>query len=145
MTANWRRCDGLQSTLAPTSSTTVRPDRLGNTAARAGRSTPASGPISMRAEITAAPVLPALTIASASPAATSSAQRRIDELGLRRIGVVAGSSMPTVSSACSTRMRSAAPPSRASSCSMRVPSPTSWMATPSPAASTAPRTTTAGA
>ncbi len=99
----------------------------------------------MRAEITAAPVLPALTIASASPAATSSAQRRIEESGLRRIGVVAGSSIATVSAACTTASRPPAPPYAASSRSMRSLSPTSWIDSSGETAATAPRTTAPGA
>jgi hypothetical protein len=41
MTANWRRCLGLQSTLAPTSKrTTALPTKVGMRAAMAGRDTP---------------------------------------------------------------------------------------------------------
>ena len=104
MTANWRRWAGLESTLAPTSSSTVRPSALGTTAASAGRSTPGMVPITILAAIIAAPVLPAVTIAWARPSRTSSAQTRTDERRLWRIGVMAGSSMPTVSSACTTSM-----------------------------------------
>ena len=77
----------------------MRPRGLGSTAASAGRSTPATVPITILAATMAAPVLPALTMAWARPSLTSSAQRRSEERRFLRIGVIAGSSMPTTSSA----------------------------------------------
>src|SRR5436305_794617 len=103
------------------------------------------------AAIMAAPVLPAVTRACARPSLTSSAQRRIEERRFLRIGVIAGSSMPTTSSAWTiSRLPGAslrAPdPSRASSASMRGRSPTRRMAAPSSAAArTAPSTAERGA
>src|SRR5262249_12797361 len=69
-------------TLAPTSSRTVNPRRLGRTAAMAGRSTPGSTPMTNIEMAMAAPVLPAGTKAAASPSRTSSAAERREEAQL---------------------------------------------------------------
>ena len=60
----------FESTFAPTSSSTVTPPRLvGKGAASAGRCTEGSVPSTKRATVITAPVLPALTSASAWPGA----------------------------------------------------------------------------
>src|SRR3954451_17322279 len=146
MTANSRRWTGLLSTLAPTSRSTVRPWRLGSTAASAGRSTPETVPITILAAIMAAPVLPAVTMAWARPSWTSSAQMRREERRFLRIGVMAGSSMPTTSSAWTISMRPSGDPRRRSSASTRARSPTRRIEEPSSrAARKAPSTALCGA
>ena len=146
MTAKSRRWIGLLSTLAPTSSSTVCPFGFGSTAASAGRSTPGTVPITILPTAMAAPVLPAVTMAWARPSCTSSAQRRRDERRLRRIGVIAGSSMPTTSSAWTISIRPPSPPSFLSSASMRARSPTRRIGQPSSvAARNAPSTADCGA
>src|ERR1041385_9406643 len=79
MTANSRRWLGFVSTFAPTSSSSVCPFELGTMAASAGRLTPSIIPMTTRAEVHAAPVLPADTNACALPSATRFAQTRMDE------------------------------------------------------------------
>src|SRR5215472_14562078 len=60
MTANCTRCSGLESTFAPTSSSTETPPlAFGNGAAKATRSTDSSVPRTNREVVITAPVLPA--------------------------------------------------------------------------------------
>ena len=81
-------------------------------------------PITILAAIIAAPVLPAVTIAWARPSRTSWQQMRIDERRLRRIGVIAGSSIATTWSAWTTSTRSRGTRRRASSACTADSSPT---------------------
>ena len=77
--AYWARFSGVESGLAPMSrSTNGRPARTIWTAS-AGRSTPGSRPIRRIAAAIAAPVWPAVMIASALPFRTRSQPTRIDE------------------------------------------------------------------
>ena len=71
MIANWSRCWGRHSTLAPASSSTAGRSRVGMVVASAGRSTPGIIPNAPYAAITVAPVWPALNKAAASPRATT--------------------------------------------------------------------------
>ena len=95
MRAYWRRCQGLGSTLAPTSRSTVRARLLGSTTAMAGRSTPGRSPRVNMAMAMAAPVFPADTKAPAWPSRTSSAATRREESRFRRRAWDGDSSIPT--------------------------------------------------
>src|SRR3989304_3385399 len=105
MMANWCRCCGRQSTLAPTSTSTAGVPRLvGKTEASAGRSTPGSVPSSILAAAMAAPVLPAETIPCALPSRTCRAVRRTEASGLRRSALTGLSSMAMTSLAGTMEM-----------------------------------------
>jgi hypothetical protein len=89
--------------VAPESSSTVGvPPGTGSTVAMAGRCTPGMRPIRSSAAATAAPVLPALTMADACPSLTASAARTTDESFLRRTAAAGSSSIATISDAGST-------------------------------------------
>src|SRR5439155_3696087 len=80
MIANCSRCEGLQSTLAPTSrSTAALPCEVGKTAASAGLSTPCNIPSTIFTVVITAPVLPALITPSAFPGCTRRAATRMEE------------------------------------------------------------------
>ncbi len=95
--ANCTRCFGRHSTLAPTSSSTAEPRRVGMVAASAGRSTPSSMPRCPYAAMTVAPVCPALKKASARPAATSAAAMATEASGRRRSAAAGASAIPIAS------------------------------------------------
>ena len=79
ITANCTRFSVSHSTLAPRSSITLSPRRVGNSAAIAGRSIPGSVFSTIFAIAISAPVLPAETTQSALPSATASiASRMLD-------------------------------------------------------------------
>jgi hypothetical protein len=110
-TANCNRCSGVHSTFAPRSRTVVTPPfSFGSTEAIAGRSMPSSVFSTKREIAISAPVLPALTQASARSSFTRLTATRIDESRLPRSACAGGSSISTTSSACTTcsRLRSAA-------------------------------------
>src|SRR5262245_42193134 len=99
-------------------------------------------PMRRSAAAIVAPVLPALTKASASPSFTSLAQRMIEESFFART-TLAGSCISITSPACTTSTPFASDGSRGAT---RSVSPTSTTRTPSSAAArTAPTTTSSGA
>src|SRR3954471_6547499 len=143
ITANWRSHSAVQSTVAPPSTRICgfRPG-TGIGTAIAGRAAPLMRPMRSSAAAMAAPVLPALAIASALPSRTSSAETTIDE-SLRVRTAAGGSFMPTTSVAGTTSTPLTPP---GSSGSITSSSPTSRTRTPnSSAASTAPATISPGA
>src|SRR3954469_13745935 len=143
ITANWRSHSAVQSTVAPPSTRICgfRPG-TGIGTAIAGRAAPLMRPMRSSAAAMAAPVLPALAIASALPSRTSSADTTIDE-SLRVRTTAGGSFMPTTSVAGTTSTPLTPP---GSSGSITSSSPTSRTRTPnSSAASTAPATISPGA
>ncbi len=146
ITANWSRFSTLQSTLAPLSSMTALPLVVGTTAPIAGRSIPSILPSVRVATAIAAPVLPALTNAWASPLLTRSAATATDESGFRRIAFAGCSSICTISDACFISAFDPEPGYFANSRWMRSRSPTKIACTPSlEAASSAPLTVSIGA
>ena len=84
MTANWTRFSVSHSTLAPRSRTTESFFSVGSSAASAGRSIPGIVRSVSLAIAISAPVLPALTIACASPALTAAIPMPIDVVRARR-------------------------------------------------------------
>ena len=78
---------------------------------------PASVFSTKRAIAISAPVLPALTQASARPSLTRLIATRIEELRLVRIAIAGASSLSTISSACSSSTRSGRLPFSAASMS----------------------------
>ena len=141
MTANWAKCSGLTSRLAPTSSTTVGVPS-GKMAAIAGRATPLILPMTKAEAASAAPVDPADTIPTASPSATRPAATITDAPFLDRIAAAGSSAISMTSGAWTTG-------SRPSNSSRRAPStassPTRTTSTPRSAASRAPETVSCGA
>ncbi len=95
MMANCTNCSGVQSTLAPRSSTCTWPWMVGKVEIMAGRSMPGSVLSTNRAVAINAPVLPALTHALATPALTRLMATRMDESFLVRNACAGASSMPT--------------------------------------------------
>src|SRR5437879_5794576 len=145
MTANWRRCQGLGSTLAPASRRIVNLRRFGSTAAMAGRSTPGSTPITNIEIAIAAPVFPAEMRAAALPSRTSSAATLRDESRLRRRACDGLSAIPTTWEAWRISRPRLWAPRRVTSRSTAARSPTRITDAPnSRTAATAPSTTTAG-
>jgi hypothetical protein len=102
MWANWTSQEGLQSELAPTSSSTVPPAGLGMTAASAGRETDSSRPRPSNEVATSAPVFPALKSASTLPSLCSWASTPSEEPLLRRAALAAFSDISMRSAACTT-------------------------------------------
>ncbi len=103
MRANWTSHSGAQSTVAPTSRSRVGvASGPGIGVTMAGRAIPRMRPMRSRALAMVAPVLPALTMASARPSRTASAQRTSDESFLRRTLLAGSSSMATTSPAWSS-------------------------------------------
>ena len=94
---NCRRCSGKLSTLAPRSSICTWPFARGSALTIAGRSIPGSVFSTNRAVAMRAPVLPALTHASAFPAFTRSIDIRREESFLFLSAETADSSIPTTS------------------------------------------------
>ena len=99
MMPNCNKCSAVQSTLAPRSSICVCPSTVGNGAQIAGRSMPGNIFSTKREIAISAPVLPAETQASASPALTRLMATRMDESFLLRRASAGASSMPTTSEA----------------------------------------------
>src|SRR5579884_542417 len=147
MTANCTRWPTRESTLAPTSSRMTAPPRaVGNAAASAGRLTDGSVPSVKRATVMTAPVLPALTKASACPSRTRRSPTWT-ELSRFFRKACAGASVIVMTSGAGTsssgRLRCRW---RASSWRTASGCPTSSTRTPSSrAAATAPSTSTRGA
>ena len=106
MTANCRRCSAVQLTLAPRSSMQTRSLTVGRNEAMAGRSIPGIIFSTNREIAIKAPVLPALTHASATPSLTRLTATRIDELRLPRSACAGCSSIATTSLAGFTLSRS---------------------------------------
>ena len=124
MMANSTRLRASHCTLAPRSSMTTSPRAEGAMAAIAGRSMPGSVLMTIFASASSAPVLPADTTPEASPWATASMARRIEEprtrnaaVGFISLSTTAGA-WRMVQDAC-TRFR------RAISGARRASSPTS--------------------
>src|SRR4051812_17612337 len=143
ITANWRSHSAVQSTVAPPSTRIcgARPG-TGIGTAIAGRATPLIRPMRNSAAAMAAPVLPALVIASALPSRTSSAATTTDA-SLRVRTAAGGSCIATSSDACTTST-SLTPAGRSGAIASSMP--TSRTRTPSSsAASTAPATISPGA
>src|SRR2546425_597149 len=146
MTANCTRCSGRQSMLAPTSSQTEGPFRLGTTAHKAGRSTPSRTPQVILTVAITAPVFPALTTPEARPSRTRVAATLMEESFLRRNAVTGDSSIPTASLACTISIGNPSARCLASSVSMSLRRPTRIRCAPySRAARTDPATGWAGA
>ena len=104
MTASATRWCASPPIVAPRSSTTESPRRVGHTAAIAGRSMPGSMRRLNRAIAISAPVLPADTATSASPFLTASIASHIEEvLRPRRSAWLGLSSMLTATSVWKTR------------------------------------------
>ncbi len=104
MTANWRKCSAVQSTFAPKSNMIEPPSECmplpageGITDAIAGRSMPGKVLSTNREVAMSAPVLPALTQASASPFFTASKAKRSVDCFLFLSASAGDSSMPTTS------------------------------------------------
>ena len=104
--ANWTRCWARTSTLAPTSRKSTRLPGTGSCTARAGRCTPFSRRRPKVAAAIAAPVEPALTIASARPSATSAAARTTEASFLARTAATGSSSLPIDSAVGTTSIPS---------------------------------------
>ena len=139
---------GLHSELAPASSSTVGVvPGAGRSVAIAGRATPRIRPIRRRALAIAAPVLPALTIAEATPSRTASAARIREESFIRRTLEPGSASMAITSEAAITSRSPMSPnspgrPTRTtgrprSSAARRAPATISSGARSPPMASTA--------
>ncbi len=124
--ANCSRCSAPQSTLAPRSSTVVIPPFwLGSAVAIAGRSIPSSVFNTKREMAISAPVLPALTTASARPSLTRLAATRIEESRLPRSATATGSSIATTSLAATSSSLERVAPAAASLGSIWSGRPTS--------------------
>ena len=110
MIANCSRFCGLQSTLAPTSIMMAALPGIvvGNTAARAGRSTPGRAPSTLLAVAMAAPVLPAVTKPWAAPSRTRRKPTCIEESRLARTACAAFSCMLMTSLAWTISMGNSA-------------------------------------
>src|SRR6476660_4159494 len=104
ITASRARCCASPPMVAPRSSTTESPRRVGHTAAIAGRSIPGSVRRLKRAIAISAPVLPADTATSASPFLTASIASHIEDvLRPRRNAWLGLSCMLTATSVWMTR------------------------------------------
>ena len=132
--ANCSRCSGRASAFAPASMRTDGPSRAGMGTAIAGRITPGRRRSSSRPAANMAPVFPAETTASASPFATARTAETSELSGLPRTasaGLSSISMTPFV-------LRSSSP------CVSVPAEPYRMGASVSPAASSAPATTSAG-
>ena len=105
ITANSNRWREVDSTLAPRSRTCVWPFSVGRAEMMAGRSIPGRVFSTNRAIAISAPVLPALTHASAVPSRTRSSTTRMDESRFDRRTWEGESSISTLCEACRTEMR----------------------------------------
>ena len=145
MWAYWARLMPVESVVAPMSSRMRGPLSVIICTARAGRSTPGRRFRWRIAEATPAPVWPAVTTASASPSRTRRMATLMLASRLRRTATAGGSSMPTVSEACTMRTCDGSGSSMKGR--MRASSPTRMTSTSlcRRAQSTAPRTTSSGA
>ncbi len=134
MTAKSTRLCASHCTLAPRSSITVSPRRVGKNEAMAGRSMPGKVFSTILAMAMRAPVLPAETTPSARPSSTASMARRILELRPLRSAtdgrspsLTTSSQWTTVATGLSRFMRSSSgrispsrPNSRKSTCGKRL-------------------------
>ena len=94
MCANWSRCSGRASAFAPASSSTDGPRLAGIGTAIAGRSTPGRRRSSSKPAASIAPVFPAETTTSASPAATARQAATSELSGFERTASAGFSSHP---------------------------------------------------
>jgi hypothetical protein len=124
MIANWSRFSASHSMLAPRSSMTLSPRRVGKNDAIAGRSMPGSVLNTIFAVAISAPVLPAETMPCASPAATASMARRMLELRPLRSAVEGLSSLVMTSVVCRIVDTAASAGRFARSGAIRASSPT---------------------
>ena len=125
ITANCTRFSASHSILAPRSSITLSPRRVGNSAAIAGRSIPGSVFSTNFAIAISAPVLPAETTQSARPSATASIASRMLERRPARSAIDGLASSSTTSGVWCTVAALASRGSFASSGAMRASSPNS--------------------
>ena len=114
MTANWRRCSGRHSALAPMSRKTSGDGAAGMMEQMAGRLTPGMRCTYSRLAATTAPVLPALTKASALPSWTSFMPTTSDDSVFLRAAATGSSWKLITSGACDdldvARVRRQQPP-----------------------------------
>ena len=137
MCANWTRCSGRTSTLAPASSSRNGLPGTGTMIASAGRCTPRARLKVNSEAASAAPVEPPLTSASASPAATAATARTIEDSGVRRTARAGSGSLAIETGASTTETPSGTGPISAAG-------PNRSTRTPPAAARAAPRATSAG-
>src|SRR4051794_32571789 len=137
MCANWTRCSGRTSTLAPASSSRNGAPGTGTTIASAGRCTPRARLNVNSDAANAAPVDPPETSASASPAATAATARTIEESGLPRTARAGSGALAIDSGASATDTPSGTAPISAAG-------PNKITRRPPAAARAAPRATSAG-
>ena len=95
--ANWTRCDGLASTLAPQSISSDTPFAVGISGASGGLSTPLMRPTITWPPTSTAPELPADTNASASPLFTRFMATTMEESFFLRIAITGGSAVSITS------------------------------------------------
>ena len=120
-----------ESTLAPTSSMTALPLRVGKAEASAGRSTPGNMPCTILAVAMTAPVLPAETTHCASPVFTRREATRMELSFLARTALPALSSIVICSEAWRISMgRVCQPGCRFNSCRTTSSLPTKMTLTP---------------
>ena len=135
--ANWMRCSGRTSTLAPTSSSRNGASGAGTTIASAGRWTPRARRISKRPAASTAPVEPPETSASARPDATARTAWTIEDSGVARTARAGSAALAIDTGASTISTPGAGSPSRAAG-------PNSRTSTPRSAARAAPRATSPG-
>ena len=109
MMANCRRCSGVTSTLAPLSQMpTMPPSMVGRIGQKAGRMTPFTRPMRVKAAATRAPVEPVLTIALMSSLSRNILTALIIELSFfKRMTSMGRSSQPMTSGAWTISRRDA--------------------------------------
>src|SRR3954447_14405101 len=136
MCANWTRCSGRTSTLAPASKSRNGAPGTGTMMASAGRCTPRARLNVNSDAASAAPVEPPLTSASASPSATARTARTIEESGLPRTARAGSGSLAIETGASTTSTPGTSPSSAAG--------PYRITRIPPAAARAAPRATSTG-